>query len=595
MYHQHDQPEGVSVQPEENGSHAVLVEENDQYWGLDDIPVEDKISLDSSTCKDAKLNQFVRPPANLVVLEGDCLDATSDGSELESYLLATSDLYRDFILLDPCDAVAVDNYLKDDKAGKWQNGICRGSNMASKSRKSFQSPINRSGGATRKSSVGNNQDANLNRSPTVDHGFEFSGCNIGPDHPSWSVPDNNIHGFEMDDGYSEPGDSDDEEDPWKPLNPHEPGNLRVKPFKKVKSFRRQGINSTKRVPITKQFPLARMHGTISPELSEVWEARCHASESQHEPKSLPLYEKLRHSLVHGGHDTSDAFGNPRDDNEDNEYDTRGPDFDPPDFDMPDTVYEYEEVPLHPKKVKQTIKCSVICVMKLCDDNGVSFDTNEMYGPEGPSSQASLEDLCRSHLDALLASFAESEKQTELAVRVSTWKQRIEENLEEQDSRPPFDIHEYGERVLEKLSVERDSGNITMSFAEVVRGQEKHNVARTFSSLLQLVNNGNIDLERGDTGSEPMCYTAVSPFYVRLLSRDKGREEVQLRSSNKRVMSQIRKICTKRERDKSGREKSPNVSLSLKLGKFGTFRCTPEGKRRQRSQLVDSVGLHSSAG
>ena len=34
-------------------------------------------------------------------------------------------------------------------------------------------------------------------------------------------------------------------------------------------------------------------------------------------------------------------------------------------------------------------------------------------------------------DDLLASIAESEKQTELAVRVSTWKQRIEENLEEQ--------------------------------------------------------------------------------------------------------------------------------------------------------------------
>ena len=229
--------------------------------------------------------------------------------------LATSDLYRDFILLDPCDAVAVDNYSKDDKAGK-----CH-----SKSRKSFQYPINWSGGATRKSSAGKNQDANLNRYPTVDHGFEFSGGNIGPDRPSWSVPHNNIHGFEMDDGYSEPGDlddSDDEEDPWKPLNPHEPGNLRVKPFKKgcrsfsslltflvllcyafnlvetsfclwaVKSFRRQGINSTKRVPITKQFPLARMHGTISPELSEVWEARRHASESQHEPKSLPLYEKV---------------------------------------------------------------------------------------------------------------------------------------------------------------------------------------------------------------------------------------------------------------------------------------------------------------
>jgi len=36
-------------------------------------------------------------------------------------------------------------------------------------------------------------------------------------------------------------------------------------------------------------------------------------------------------------------------------------------------------------------------------------------------------------DALLASIAENEKQTELATRVSTWKQRIEQTLEEQVS------------------------------------------------------------------------------------------------------------------------------------------------------------------
>lgn len=32
-----------------------------------------------------------------------------------------------------------------------------------------------------------------------------------------------------------------------------------------------------------------------------------------------------------------------------------------------------------------------------DDGGVCFDNNEFFGNEGPSSQASLEDLCRSHL------------------------------------------------------------------------------------------------------------------------------------------------------------------------------------------------------
>ena len=40
-------------------------------------------------------------------------------------------------------------------------------------------------------------------------------------------------------------------------------------------------------------------------------------------------------------------------------------------------------------------------------------------------------------DALLASIAESEKQTELAARVSSWKQKIEHNLEEQVNKFSF--------------------------------------------------------------------------------------------------------------------------------------------------------------
>lgn len=55
----------------------------------------------------------------------------------------------------------------------------------------------------------------------------------------------------------------------------------------------------------------------------------------------------------------------------------------------------------------------------------------------------------------------------------------------QDARPPFDIHEYGERVLDKLSTEGE-GKDALSFGEVVKGQRKHDVARTFSALLQLV-------------------------------------------------------------------------------------------------------------
>lgn len=110
---QHEQSEGTSAQPEEGeSSRAVSDEGNDMFWGLDDIPgshsclihyggifasyhslksfclaVEAKNCLDSPVGRDASLNPFVKPPANLVVLEGDCLDTTGDFGELESYLV----------------------------------------------------------------------------------------------------------------------------------------------------------------------------------------------------------------------------------------------------------------------------------------------------------------------------------------------------------------------------------------------------------------------------------------------------------------------------------------------------------------------------
>ncbi|KAM7485052.1 hypothetical protein LguiA_001061 [Lonicera macranthoides] len=586
---QHDQPESASAQPEEGGSHALPAEKDNPFWGLDDITVEAKNSLDGTTSRDAPLNHFVKPPANLVVLEGDCLDAIGDGGELESYLLATNDLYRDFILLDSCDAVAVDDFLNgDDKASKWQNGVCRGSSLTSKSRKSFLSPTRRSGGISHKLSAVKSQNADLNQSPWVDNG-----CNI---------PENNHNEFEMDDGYSEPRDfndsEDDDDDPWKPLNPHEPGNLKVKPFKKVKAFRQEVVNPCKRLPIITEFPLAKLHGTISSELTKIWEMQKGTSAKLQESRALPLYEKLRQSLVHGVQENGDAFTKSVDDNVDNGYDSGDPDSGPPNFDMPENAY-MNEGPLQPEKH---------------DDGDAHLDTNETYGHEDPNFQASLEDLCRSHLDSLLASIAESEKQTELATRVSTWKQRIEHNLEEQDSHPPFDIHEYGERVLDKLSVEADTRN-AMSFADVVQGQQKHDVARTFSALLQLVNNGNVDLERGGGGNndEPPCYTAVNPFYVRLIRHAKRREEVQLRSSKKRIKSPIAKGHIKGDRDKRGKENCPavnsptsgllstsillkkNCKMSVKLRKAGGFRCSPEGKRRRRSGFVEPGDLQHSAG
>ena len=47
--------------------------------------------------------------------------------------------------------------------------------------------------------------------------------------------------------------------------------------------------------------------------------------------------------------------------------------------------------------------------------------------------------------------AAAEVQTELASRVSNWRHKIQPLLDEQDARPAFDIHYYGDQILDRLA------------------------------------------------------------------------------------------------------------------------------------------------
>lgn len=145
--------------------------------------------------------------------------------------LATNNLYRDFILLDPCDAVSVDLFLKDEKAGDRHHGGCRGTSLISKAHKSFLSPPRSNGGTARKSSMKKGLDA----SPGGGANKTQNDDEAGPFHND--IPDNGNYGYGSDDeNQHEDFDDSDGDDPWKPLNPHEPGNLKVKPFKKGSKF-----------------------------------------------------------------------------------------------------------------------------------------------------------------------------------------------------------------------------------------------------------------------------------------------------------------------------------------------------------------------
>ena len=79
------------------------------------------------------------------------------------------------------------------------------------------------------------------------------------------------------------------------------------------------------------------------------------------------------------------------------------------------------------------------------------------------------------------------EQSDLTRRVAEWSRRLEPLLDEQEKRPPFDISEYGEKLIENFgdSFSEESKPIA-SFTELVKPVEPYEVARNFAALLELV-------------------------------------------------------------------------------------------------------------
>lgn len=557
-----DQHEKGSAETNESGPSTTANKEDDIFAGLDDVPAESRTTLDNNLDRDDLRRKIVRPPANLLVFEGDGVD--SEASELDSYLLATCGFYGDFLLLDPRDAPAVFDFLQGKKSGKEDILAHRGGSAPSKIRNNvFASPNVRSGGTARRRTPGKVQESQeIDLEPPQENPDQYvrSVHPVEPDSPggSMSGPD------DTDPGCPDPGDDSDDEDPYKSLDPHEPSNLKIKPYKRVKGFARKVIGAPKKKSLASIFPVAKIDGVFTPELPKPFEVHMSQQESSHACQSVPLFEKLRMSFETGEENCA-AFGDSKDDNQ--------PNIDVHDYDsndelyMPDNVMETDS-PRYPEK-----------------------DVDVQVTQESPEG-GSLADLCRSHLDLLLASIAEAEQQTELDARVSTWKERIEHALEEQDRNPPFDIGLYGEQILDKLSSRSDTG--TASFSEIVSGKPKYEAARTFSALLQLVNGRSVDLDKGQATNELVCYTAANPFHVKLIGSNR-RPEMEARFARKRVKSP-QQSCAE-DGEPSLAQPRSSKKQPHKNGKNGVkvaVRLTPEGKRRRRSaQLVQSFNLESS--
>ncbi|EFJ31951.1 hypothetical protein SELMODRAFT_408312 [Selaginella moellendorffii] len=449
----------------ENGSakEAEVVEEEkeEEFLNLDDVPEETNIDLNDgeSIGITPSLN---RPPTSLLVVEGDAFETMKNGGELSTYQIATSFLYRDFLLLDPCDAEAVDNYLYVPRA---ERATPRPpSSSRSRSHRASTPGRRASSGKKTRPSYGGDDFC---EGPEDD--FEpCSARNINFDAPLEGA--NNIpHADEQQ-------QQDDEDDPWARLNPHEPGTLLVKPYKRGLLSRKK---PTKSPVVDVEFPMATRNGTTFCEFLEALQDKEAADRLKRTTKTNSRTAEKAKT------DFQTAAEPPESDDEPDNVDN----FEPWD----DTVPE------------------------------AGGETEPLNAPEG---ETSFEKLCHATRDSVMQTLVEAELRAELASRVSNWKVKVEASLAKQDARPAFDIHVYGERIIERCLHEApEQSDGVSSFTQIVKGQDSHDVARSFAALLQLVNNGNVLIERDAPSGTTGCFTAETPFKVKLLSSQKVHEDM----------------------------------------------------------------------
>jgi len=112
-----------------------------------------------------------------------------------------------------------------------------------------------------------------------------------------------------------------------------------------------------------------------------------------------------------------------------------------------------------------------------------------------------EQLVQEHVQSFVEAASALEAQSELIQRVADWKEKVEPALQESVQRKAFDIQEYERDVVLNLNaaVQEESGEEAVGFGALVTHVKDFEIARTFAAMLQLVNDGNVEIVKDSDG------------------------------------------------------------------------------------------------
>ncbi|KAK5617416.1 hypothetical protein CRENBAI_006471 [Crenichthys baileyi] len=115
---------------------------------------------------------------------------------------------------------------------------------------------------------------------------------------------------------------------------------------------------------------------------------------------------------------------------------------------------------------------------------------DFISPEAQRDDLTYEELVKLRVEQLLVHSLGYTQETALSRRVKDWEDKIQPQLVLQEERPPFDIHDYGGRIVRNLS----SVGCRRSFASIVGGLDNVEACKYLLASLQLANDYTVEID-----------------------------------------------------------------------------------------------------
>lgn len=149
--------------------------------------------------------------------------------------------------------------------------------------------------------------------------------------------------------------------------------------------------------------------------------------------------------------------------------------------------------------------------------GISADTTDPAADDDDNDDNDDDHACIAAASAIMPTMAVSTDE-EFAQRVSDWHRSLRATLERSEREIHFDIKAYGCRILTALQQRADqSGTFDVVLSAVQNAEQSSTMARTFISMLELVNAGKVRLRNANTSTTRV--TDFDELTVRLMPVD----------------------------------------------------------------------------